>query len=108
MGNLSTGSQESLSKLHISKSVLWVAGIELQAFSKCVTIAALYLLTEMEPCHAPNNIFFSLELPELSDMSRCVVKEDCYCELLDFILGTKGKKSFSVCLSLFYKLQNAG
>lgn len=81
------------------------AGI-LQA--KCVTIAALYLLTEMEPCHAPNNIFFSLELPELSDMSRCVVKEDCYCELLDFILGTKGKKSFSVCLSLFYKLQNAG
>lgn len=100
MGDLSTGSQESLSKLCISKNVLWVVGI---LHTKTVTFAAHYLLTEIEPCHAPNNIFFSLELPELSDMSRRVVKRDCYCELLDFILGTKGKKSFSTCLFLFYK-----
>lgn len=36
-------------------------------------------------------------------MSRCVVKRDCYCEILDFILGTKGKKSSSTCFFLFYK-----
>lgn len=78
----------------------WATGI---LHTKCITFASHYLLPEIEPCHAPNNIFFCLELPELSDTSRYVVKSHCYCELLDFILGTQGKKSFSMCLFLFYK-----